>query len=472
MRRGWLSLICVWSMLAAALVTGAATASAAPPTVEDGHGLSVVATNQIDQRQIEYTVTTDALEQPVRIRVVLPNGYDPSTAQRYGALYLYHGTSGAPADWISAGDLLQTTAGEDVITILPESGYGGDGGGWFVNWWNGGRGGAPQWETFIIDQVTAWVDSNFKTLADRDHRAVAGLSQGGFGAMHAAARHPDMFTSVASFSGAPEIYRDPVVRTGAAFVIEGTTWVLTPGNAPFSAFGDALTNGTHWAGHDPGTLVDNLRGMDINLWTATGIPGELDSMEGAYGGVAGNVIELLTHYSTNAFHAHLRQARIGHHYKNYVWGTHTFAYWAQDLREYMPKLLERFAQPSTPAKKSYMSIEPAWTQWGYDVSTDRTPMDEKFTAMREADAAGFTFTGTGMVQVETPAVYNPGKHYRITISTSRNTTWQKIRADRTGRLTISLNLGRALLPADLSSLGLPLDLGKLPDTVAKVAIAS
>src|SRR4051812_32817284 len=88
--------------LALALVAPVDAASAAP-SVTDGHGLTVVGTNVIDARQTEYTVSTGALLHPVHIRVAMPTGYDPSSATRYPVLYLYHGTSGRPSDWITAG---------------------------------------------------------------------------------------------------------------------------------------------------------------------------------------------------------------------------------------------------------------------------------------------------------------------------------------------------------------------------------
>ena len=67
------------------------------------------------------------------------------------------------------------------------------------NWYNGGAGGQPMWETFHVEQLDP-VDRRQPAHDRRARRAraIAGLSQGGFGALSYAARHPDMFTSVAS----------------------------------------------------------------------------------------------------------------------------------------------------------------------------------------------------------------------------------------------------------------------------------
>ena len=378
-------------LVAAALLTAALVAPAAPasadPSPADGHGLTVVGTNVIDSRQTEYTVSTAALKKPVRIRVVLPTTYAPGT--RYPVLYLYHGTSGRPSDWIGGGRALETTAGKDLILVLPEAGYDGDGGGFFNNEWNGGKGGGSKWETFEYDQVIPWIDSNFPTIADRDHRAIAGLSQGGYGAAHGAALHPDMFTSMATFSGAPEIFKSLTVRAGASFIIEAITVGLN-GQKPFTILGDPISNAVHWQGHDPSTLVENFRGMDVNLWTATGVPGELDTPEGGYGGGAGNLIEGATHVSTLAFSTSLKNAGIPRHLDNYGFGTHSFPYWARDLREYLPILMNRFAHPAprsalTPI--TYSSIAKTYNQWGWGVAVHRSAHREAHDAQGSVEAA-------------------------------------------------------------------------------------
>ncbi|WP_332642346.1 alpha/beta hydrolase [Aeromicrobium sp.] len=420
-------------LLTAALIAPAAPASA-DPSPANGHGLTVVATNVIDSRQTEYTVSTAALLKPVRIRVVLPSDYDPGT--RYPVLYLYHGTSGRPSDWIGGGDALQTTAGKDLILVLPEAGYDGDGGGFFNDEWNGGKRGGSKWETFEYDQVIPWIDDNFPTIADRDHRAIAGLSQGGYGAAHGAALHPDMFTSVATFSGAPEIFRNFVVRAGASFIIEAITVGLN-GNPPFTILGDPIVNAAHWQGHDPGTLVENFRGMDVSLWTATGIPGELDSFENSYGGGAGNVIEGLTHFSTLAFASSLKNAGIPRRIDNYVFGTHSFPYWAQDLREYLPILMDRFANPSTPTAISYSSTAKAYNQWNWGVAVHRSAT-EKLTTLKNASSAGFSFTGADAATVVTPPSYEPGSAHTVTIKQGAKTSTSSLTADASGRLTVAV----------------------------------
>ncbi len=59
-----------------------------------------------------------------------------------------------------------------------------------------------RWEDYITKEVVELADKTYRTIADRAHRGVAGLSMGGYGAMVLALRHPELFASAASHSGA------------------------------------------------------------------------------------------------------------------------------------------------------------------------------------------------------------------------------------------------------------------------------
>ena len=103
------------------------------------------------------------------------------------------------------GDAQQVIGNREMITVMPDIAINDGGGGWCTDWPNG----AQSWETFHIDQLVPWVDSNLRTIPTRAGRAIAGLSQGGFCSMSYAARHPDLFSIALGYSGAPDIYYDP-----------------------------------------------------------------------------------------------------------------------------------------------------------------------------------------------------------------------------------------------------------------------
>ncbi len=289
----------------------AAPATAAPPpvTFADAAGLHVVSAAPVDGREWALSVSTPALGgRAVRLRILLPADYTAGHAAgraRYPVLYLFHGTSGGADDWIEAGNAEQTTAGLPLIVVMPDAGFDGDGGGWFTNWWDRSTAlGPSQWETFHIDELIPFVDANLRTVADRSGRAIAGLSQGGFGAFSYAARHPDLFAVAGSFSGAPDITSDPVIEAGATGVIDATASLLD-GVEPDAMFGPHLTDELNWRGHDPARLVTNLAHTSLDLYTATGLPGPLDTGAPNPGAMG---IEFMTHLSTLGF-ADDRQGR-------------------------------------------------------------------------------------------------------------------------------------------------------------------
>ena len=401
----------------------------------DSGGVHVVNVRRIDDRQYALRVSTAALGRAVDVRVLLPTGYDRRPGARFPVLYLFHGTSGRASDWVDRGDAERTTAGRPLITVMPDGGFDGNGGGWYTDWADPRtRLGPSRWETFHVTQLIPWIDRNLRTVSRREGRAVAGLSQGGFGAMSYAARHPALFVSAASFSGAPDIAYDPVVSVGATGIVSYVT-AFDNGVNPDAIFGSRLANAAGWRGHDPATLAPNLRGMRLALQTATGLPGPLDPPVPDPAAIG---IEALAHASTASFHRRLEALEIPSHYDDYVLGTHTFPYWARDLRQHMGPLMRTFAAPPRPpAKTSYRSVDPTWTQWGWTVSLKR-PKAQEFSALTNASATGFALRAAGTATVTTPASYRPGA--RLVIGVTRGRTHKVIRtaAGPTGRLTVTL----------------------------------
>ncbi|NKZ03176.1 alpha/beta hydrolase [Actinomadura latina] len=397
----------------------------------DGGGIHVVTVRRIDDRQYAVRVSTAALGRAVDVRILLPTGYERRASARYPVLYLFHGTSGRASDWVEAGDAEKTTAGRPLITVMPDAGFDGNGGGWFTDWADPGTSlGPSKWETFHVGQLIPWIDHNLRTVARREGRAIAGLSQGGFGAMSYASRHPALFVSAASFSGAPDIAYNPVVSLGATAVVSYIALALD-GVSPDAIFGSRLTDGINWRGHDPAGLAPNLRGMRLALYTATGIPGPLDPPVPDPSAIG---IEALTHASTISFHHRLDELKIPSRYTDYVLGTHIFPYWARDLRQHIGPLMRTFADPPRPpAKISYRSIDRHWSQWGWTVSL-RRPRAQEFSTLSGASKTGFTLRAAGTATVTTPASYRPGA--AVVVRAGHRVI--RTTAGLDGRLTITL----------------------------------
>jgi S-formylglutathione hydrolase FrmB len=232
--------------------------SAGAATFHDGGGLHVVAVKQLDARLFALSVATKALPAPANVYVLLPPDYDSQPDRHWPVFYLLHGTSGGASDWVVQGGAEKVIGDRELITVMPDIALNDDGGGWCTDW----PSGAEKWETFHISQLIPWVDSNLRTIAGRQGRAIAGLSQGGFCSLSYAARHPDLFTSAFSYSGLPDIAYGPGALARFAPALNGIE-VRLDHVAPNTIFGDPASNAINWAAHDPATLAGNLRGMNV-----------------------------------------------------------------------------------------------------------------------------------------------------------------------------------------------------------------
>ncbi|MEO8648612.1 MAG: alpha/beta hydrolase family protein [Acidobacteriota bacterium] len=128
-------------------------------------------------------------------RVVLPVNYDDERdKRRFGVVYLLHGLTGHYDNWTDKTGLAEYSKQYDLIIVTPE---GGDG-------WYSDSLAVPndKYESYVIRELIPEIDKNYRTMADREHRFVAGLSMGGYGALKFGLKYPEMFSLVGSFSGA------------------------------------------------------------------------------------------------------------------------------------------------------------------------------------------------------------------------------------------------------------------------------
>jgi hypothetical protein len=253
--------------------------------------------------------------------------------------------------------------------------------------------------------------------------------------MSYAARHPNLFETALSYSGAPDIAYDTAAQLLVRPVIMATE-VGLDGVAPFSFFGNPLTDEINWAAHDPTTLAPNLRGMNLFMYTGNGVPGPLDTGVNA----GGSVIEGGVSQLTKMFHSRLQSLGIPSLYDAYGAGTHSWPYWARDLRWSISAIMNDFAHPlPTPSPVYYMTAAPGYSVYGWTVAVNRRV--EEFSTLSNASAAGFTLAGSGSATVTTPARYKRGARYQVTVSSHSGTTAVTDRVGASRRLTIQVPLG-------------------------------
>ncbi len=134
-----------------------------------------------------------ALNQDRAFNLILPLDYEHSTS-RYPVLYLLHGYSGNNTDWTLLTNLSAYAARYPLIIVMPDGSNG-----WYVNSASDPK---QKFEDQIIKDLIPYVESHYRTIPLRRARAIAGLSMGGYGAMFLGLKHYQMFTAVASLSGA------------------------------------------------------------------------------------------------------------------------------------------------------------------------------------------------------------------------------------------------------------------------------
>ncbi|WP_328610036.1 alpha/beta hydrolase-fold protein [Amycolatopsis sp. NBC_00345] len=134
--------------------------------------------------------------------VILPPGYsDPANAQhRYPVVYLIHGYPyGGPRDWLTSGaapDTLRSLESAKVIEPMIVVSVDMTAGQPSKDWECLDVPGGPQLETYLAKTVVPAVDHRYRTVADRRHRALGGMSGGGFGALNIGLHHVDEFATL------------------------------------------------------------------------------------------------------------------------------------------------------------------------------------------------------------------------------------------------------------------------------------
>jgi enterochelin esterase-like enzyme len=168
-----------------------------------------------------------------RCTVYTPPGYDDdaSRSTRYPVLYLQHGAGEDETGWTEQGrinfilDNLLAGLKAKPMLIVMDRGYATAAGGGAAapppNTPAARQQGFSAFEQVVIKDLIPMIDASYRTQADREHRALAGLSMGGMQTMFIASHHLDTFAWIGDFSGP--------IRTGA------------PGGGPAGAFDVATT---------------------------------------------------------------------------------------------------------------------------------------------------------------------------------------------------------------------------------------
>jgi len=151
------------------------------------------------------TSAVEVTKPPQEFIIYLPPCYDQNPDERYPVLYLLHGQTYTDDQWVRLGAvetadrLILSGEAPAFIMVFPDDRY-----------WNvpsgtgfGGR---------VIDHLIPYIDRNYRTIADREHRAIGGMSRGAGWALRLGLTRWDMFGSMGLHSLASFIDDRPLLK--------------------------------------------------------------------------------------------------------------------------------------------------------------------------------------------------------------------------------------------------------------------
>ncbi len=338
-------------------------------------------------------------------RIFLPPDYKKETGKKYPVIYFFHGWAqryfGSMGDGYANydkgdendGDTIEKFVSENEVIVVKIDGLN--------QFPNDPLNLAPyniskvttfrQFPTYFKELV-GYIDGNYRTIPDRAHRAVSGLSMGGFMTFWLAAKFPDMLSAAGNFCGSTEFMAGPVefsVRYAHA-----------------EAF-------------------DNFKGVRLRMHNGT-----RDRLRFYHQDMNRYLLNVVPQYEFKAYEAAHETCGLGD----------MFGFITQAFDAPLP----------LPAQWDYIDIFPFFEVWEYQVETSRNRAG--FTIMENVDQKGFkiavrNFLPDGelmpnvSVKVKTAPIYKKNQEYHITDfdvrSKVKNT--YSVNSDSEGRLTIETN---------------------------------
>jgi S-formylglutathione hydrolase FrmB len=266
------------------------------------------------------TVPSKILGRSVAYCVLLPPSYDEKKVERYPVLYFLHGLGQNEQALLDSGgwsliqDLWDQQQIGEFLIVAPDGGRT-----FYIN----SRDGHSRYEDFLIEEFLPFIESHYRTRAARRTRGITGVSMGGYGALHLALNHPQLFGSVSAHSAAliarlPEANLDSAGAQAVSRALGG-------------AFGSPFDR-AFWDRNSPFTLVrTGSPPAGLKIYFDCGTEDDFGFNRGA-----------------QAFHDLLVSRKITHEFHLYP-GRHDLSYFAEHLPASLEFQSRAFGFPA-PAK--------------------------------------------------------------------------------------------------------------------------
>jgi enterochelin esterase family protein len=252
--------------------------------------------------------------------VYLPPDYDTRTKTRYPVLYLQHGGGEDETGWIRQGkanfilDNLIASGSTKPMIVVMANGYANHAG-YTPPDLTGKPFGSPEmmkvmqermgaFEDDMTQALIPFIDKTFRTIPDREHRAMAGLSMGGMQTFQVTFNHLDLFSYIGGFSGAANVFA------------MGNEKLNTK-----TAFNGAMA--------DPAVFGKRVH----LLWIGVGTD-EPDRMK----------------TGLENLHAFLEEGKIRHVFYESPGTSHEWQTWRRDLKDFAPRLFQAGSQPAVATR--------------------------------------------------------------------------------------------------------------------------
>jgi S-formylglutathione hydrolase FrmB len=341
-------------------------------------------------------------------RIFLPPGYSSTSDKKYPVIYFLHGWAqryfGSGADKYSEFDKGNDKNGDNIekfvttheVIVVKSDGYNrSPHEDYYLRPYNIGPVETYRQFPIYFPELVNFIDATYNTLTDRGHRAITGLSMGGFMSFVIGGKYPHLFSFAGSFCGSPEFFIGP-----KDFPVE----------------------------YRHMDMYKNYGGMNVRLHY-----GSEDFIRGYHEDLNRVWTQVMDNYG----------------YKIYPGDQHT----TSGLGEMFEFAFTTFRNPlKKPSKWSHIDVYPEFSVWDYSVSSDRNVPG--FTILENVNERGFRssvreFLPNGEVlafvtlAVTTPPIYEKNQPYHINIIDvkTQKASLTIIRSDNLGRLKVVLNGG-------------------------------
>lgn len=324
-------------------------------------------------------------------RVFLPNDYD-SSQKKYPVIYYFHGNKGTHE--LNISGVADLVAKNDVI-LVAWNGRSVDND---IRPYNIGNHSNINYQVQFKDyflEIVEHIDSHYRTLTDRSHRAVIGHSMGGIMSFFLAAKYPDRIGTAVNSKGSPEFF------------------IGYPDNHTL---------------YSVRYFFKYLHGVNIRFHNSTS--GEL------------------VHLNNEVHRGAIREKGLNYEYNAYEGGHSLKSHEFEDAFNFV---IKSFNEPSSKPKRwHHTDLYPEFDIWGYEVRSNLS--EPGFIEMRGVTKGGMEI-GTKKwqplgrpipdvtINVKTPSIYEPTTEYSLLdFNPAKGTNnLSKVRSDSLGRIVFRTN---------------------------------